>query len=166
MPAKKKSTPRPKKSSPKKVAPKKTSSPKKKTEIKYSDKSSGQPELVRIFTELKRLILPYHKGSIQLRGDSGGQFNLVSEKEISVVGKKKPEVFFATLLVQKGYVGFYFMPVYSDPDVKKQVPKELLSCLKGKSCFHIKKSDPLLYSQIEEILQIGYDKYRSKNWVD
>ncbi|TGK07990.1 DUF1801 domain-containing protein [Leptospira semungkisensis] len=157
---------RPKKAAPKKVSLKKAPSPKKKTEIKYSDKSSGQPELLPIYAELKKLLLPYHKGSIQLRGDSGGQFNLVSEKEITVQGKKKPEVFFATLLVQKGYVGFYFMPVYSDPDVKKQIPKELLSCLKGKSCFHIKKSDPLIYSQIKEALQIGYDKYKAKNWVD
>lgn len=150
MPAKKKST-------------KTNSSPKR--GIKYEDKSPGQPELVPIFNEIKKLMKPYIKGTLKEWGDSKGQYGLVSEMEIEVNGKKKPEVYFAGALVQKGYVGFYFMPVYSEPGLKKILPQELLKCLKGKSCFYIKKQDPLLLSQIKDALKLGYEDYKKKGWV-
>ncbi|TGM97238.1 DUF1801 domain-containing protein [Leptospira dzoumogneensis] len=148
----------------KKKSPKKTSSSPKQG-IKYEDKSPGQPELVPIFNEIKKLLKPYIKGSIKERGDSKGQYGLISEMEIEVNGKKKPEVYFAGILVQKGYVGFYFMPVYSEPELKKVFQPELLKCLKGKSCFYIKKKDPIILSQIEDSLKIGYDDYKKKGWV-
>lgn len=110
------------------------------TGYKYADKSAGQPELPPIFEALKELLTPYVKGSIVMRGGSGGQVALVSEKEIWVEGKKKPELHFAAVLIQKGYVGFYFMPVYSDPERKELFAPELLKLLKGKACFHIKKA--------------------------
>lgn len=147
----------------KKKSKKSSSSPKK--GIKYEDKSPGQPELVPIFNEIKKLMKPYIKGSLKERGDSRGQYGLVSEMEIEVNGKKKPEVYFVGALVQKGYVGFYFMPVYSEPELKKVLPQELLKCLKGKSCFYIKKKDPILLSQIKDALKLGYEDYKKKGWV-
>ncbi len=151
----------------KKTIPKKKSSKQtQKTEgIKYTDKSPGQPELVPIFEKIKSLLLPYEKGSIRIRGESGGQINLVSEMEISVEGRIKPEVYFASALVQKGYVGFYFMPVYAKPEMKKIFQPELLKCLKGKSCFHIKTQDPILFSQIRDALKLGYEEFKKKGWV-
>ncbi|TGL49037.1 DUF1801 domain-containing protein [Leptospira wolffii] len=151
----------------KKTTPRKAASKSKEPKaIKYTDKSPGQPELVPIFEEIKRLLLPYAKGSIRIRGEAGGQINLVSEKEILVNGKKKPEVYFASALVQKGYVGFYFMPVYAEPEMKRIFQPELLGCLKGKSCFHIKKKDPILFSQIRSALELGYQEFKKKDWVD
>jgi hypothetical protein len=40
---------------------------------------------------------------------------LVGEKPVEVLGRKKDELWFASALIQKGYVGFYYMPVYGDP---------------------------------------------------
>ncbi len=45
-----------------------------KTGIKYSDKSGDQPELIPIFDEIKKLMLPYAKGNIKVRGGTGGQW--------------------------------------------------------------------------------------------
>ncbi|TGL60715.1 DUF1801 domain-containing protein [Leptospira sarikeiensis] len=145
-------------------AKKKTSKPAKKG-IKYQDKSPGQPELVPIFNSLKKLMKPYKKGSIKERGGTGGQYGLVSEMEIEIKGKKKPEVYFAGLLVQKGYVGFYFMPVYAKPEMKRIFQPELLKCLKGKSCFYIKKKDPIIFSQIKDALKLGYEEFKKKGWA-
>ncbi|WP_244280616.1 DUF1801 domain-containing protein [Leptospira saintgironsiae] len=147
----------------KKKSKKSSSSPKK--GIKYEDKSPGQPELVPIFNEIKKLMKPYIKGTLKEWGDSKGQYGLVSEMEIEINGKKKPEIYFSGALVQKGYVGFYFMPVYSEPELKKVLPQELLKCLKGKSCFYIKKNDPVLLSQIKDALKLGYEDYKKKGWV-
>ena len=35
---------------------------------------------------------------------------LVSEKEVVIDGRKKPELWFSGVIEQKGYIGFYYMP--------------------------------------------------------
>jgi hypothetical protein len=138
---------------------------KKEIKIKYSDKSEGQPELVPIFEHIKKMLLPYVKGSLELVGGYGGMLCLVSQKPVVIEGRKKDEMWFAGILVQKGYVGFYYMPVYANPDMKKVFKPELLKCLKGKSCFHIKKNDPVIMEQIKESLKIGYEMYKERGWL-
>ncbi len=135
------------------------------TGLKYADKSAGQPVLIPIFETLKKLLLPYVKGPIKLRGGDGGQMTLVSEKEIEVAGRKRKELWFAAILIQKGYVGFYYMPVYVESEIKKIFEPELLKLLKGKSCFHIKKLHTQIISQIKSALKLGYDMYKKVGWV-
>ncbi|MEO5684754.1 MAG: hypothetical protein ABIQ88_19085 [Chitinophagaceae bacterium] len=147
------------------AASKKAGISKSETGIKYADKSGGQPHLVLIFNEIKKLLLPYEKGSIKLRGGTGGQILLVSDKPVTIHGKIRDELWFAAALIQKGYVGFYFMPVYTGPEIKEVFKPELLKCLKGKSCFHIKKQDEEILKQIKESLAIGYRKYKEKGWL-
>ncbi len=149
----------------KKTVAKKAVAKKEKPLIKYSDKSKGQPEMVVIFNRIKKLLLPYEKGVLKIHGGEGGQIFLISHKEVTIAGKKRPELWFASALIQKGYVGFYYMPVYGYKKLGEQIHPELMKCLKGKACFHIKKNDENLYKQIEEALQIGYDSYKKLGWV-
>jgi hypothetical protein len=148
-----------------KPVPKKKAAAKNETGIKYADKSAGQPQLVPIFEEIKKLLMPYEKGTMKIRGGTGGQVGLVSEKKVEIDGRKRDEIWFAGTLVQKGYVGFYFMPVQKEPETKEIFKPELLKCLKGKSCFHIKKFDTVIFKQIKEALEKGYQKYRQRGWV-
>lgn len=152
----------------KKVAPVKKAKPekvKKEPTIKYADKSAGQPEMAAIFEAIKKMMLPYEKGNLKMIGGTGGMLCLVSQKPVVIDGRKKDELWFAAILVQKGYVGFYYMPVYTAPDMKKVFKPELLKCLKGKSCFHIKKQDPVIMTQIKESLKIGYAMYKERGWI-
>lgn len=149
-------------------APAKKAEPEKKKKeltIKYSDKSAGQPELIPIFENIKKILLTYQKGSLEMVGGYGGMLCLVSQKPVVIQGRKRDELWFAGILVQKGYVGFYYMPVYANPDMKKVFKPELLKCLKGKSCFHIKKNDPVIMGQIKESLKIGYDMFKERGWL-
>ncbi|HTL10484.1 MAG TPA: hypothetical protein VL307_19550 [Chitinophagaceae bacterium] len=125
------------------------------TGIKYSDKSAGQPTLLPVFEALKKLLLPYAKGSLQLRGGEGGQVMLVSNKPVEINGKTRAEYWFAAALVQKGYVGFYFMPV-TTAEKQAMFAPVLLQCLKGKGCFHIKTINAELLKAIETSLAKGY----------
>ncbi|MFT3934242.1 MAG: hypothetical protein QM726_11540 [Chitinophagaceae bacterium] len=134
--------------------------------IKYSDKSAGQPQLVPIFDALKKLLLPYGKGSIKVKGGSGGEMALVSDKPIEIKGKVRNEYWFAGLLVQQGYVGFYFMPAKTKEEIKEVFAPELLKCLKGKSCFHIKANDPKLFQQVKESLAKGHAMQLARGWID
>ena len=91
--------------------------------------------------------------------------HLWSETEVEIAGRKRTEVFFAGTIVQKGYVGFYFMPVYSDADKKELFDAELLRLLKGKSCFHVRQLDDELMRAIDGALERGFELYRERGWV-
>jgi hypothetical protein len=97
--------------------------------------------------------------------DDGSHYDLWSIKEVEIAGRKRKEVYFAGLIIQSTYVGFYYMPVYGEPGLKKVFKKELLSTLKGKACFHIKKLDKGLIAQIRDALEISYKFYKKNGWV-
>ncbi len=160
-----------KKTAPKKTALKKTPAKKKavtekkEITIKYSDKSAGQPKLVPIFKTLASLMEPFQKGSLEKKGGKDGQVSLVSREPVEIADKKIDDLFLAGALVQKGYVGFYYYPIYLEPAFKSELKPELLKCLKGKTCFHIKKMDDQLAGQIKEALQKGYELFKKKGWI-
>jgi len=133
--------------------------------IKYSDKSLGQPQLLPIFDEVKKMLAAYEKGTLKLLGGSEGKVGLVSKKPVEILGRTRDELWFASALVQKGYVGFYYMPVYMDPSIKKLIKPELLKCLKGKACFHIRQFDKGIFQQVNEALEIGYKKWHQRGWI-
>jgi hypothetical protein len=121
-------------------------------------------DLENIFNTLRPLPARYQP-PLAPKHDDERYYDLWSVKDLVIEGRKRKEIFFAGLIIQKDYVGFYFMPVYSDEQVKDFFKPELLSCLRGKSCFHIKKLDAELLRQIDEALQTGYALYQQKGWV-
>lgn len=122
-------------------------------------------DLIEIYNRLK-LILKKYENPLESKMDLDSKYDLWSFKDSVIEGKKRKEVFFAGLIIQSSYVGFYYMPVYSEPErMKKMFSPELLKLLKGKSCFHIKKLDEELEKQIEDALEKGYDLYKEKGWI-
>ena len=120
--------------------------------------------LTEIFQALKALLLRYQPPLVA-KHDDARYYDLWSVKDLVIAGRKRKEVFFAGLIIQKGYVGFYFMPVYTDEESKEFFKPELLRHLKGKSCFHIKKLDGELVQQIDAALQDGFALYQTKGWI-
>jgi hypothetical protein len=154
-----------KKSAPKKAA-KKAVKAKKEPTLKYADKSAGQPEMVVVFKAIKKLILPYvNKGALKLYANTGGQINLISHKTVVIAGKKREDIWFVSALIQKGYVGFYYMPIYMHDEMQKQFSPAFIKCLKGKACFHIKNTNPEILKDIEKAIRIGYEEYEKRGWV-
>ncbi len=134
--------------------------------IKYAYKSAGQTELVLIFYTIKKMAEPYHgKGDMIMHADTGGQFNLVSHKSVVIAGRERKELWFISALVQKGYVGFYYMPINSGGDIRKQFSPEFMKLLKGKACFHIKKYDPAIIKEVAKAFKIGYTAYKDMGWI-
>lgn len=117
-----------------------------------------------IFDHIKKLIKKYEP-PFAARSDFASRYELWSEKDIEIAGRKRKEVYFAGLIIQSNYVGFYFMPVYADTTLRDVFEPELLSTLKGKSCFHIKQLDKKLLSQIKKSLEIGFKLYKKHGWV-
>lgn len=124
-----------------------------------------QEELLAIFEAVKKEVKFYEKGTVKARIDIQGKYDLWSEKPVEAFGRKYPAMAFASVILQSGYVGFYFMPVYGSDKVKETIPPELLKTLKGKACFHIKTTDKDLMKQIKQALKSGYDAYKKQGWV-
>jgi hypothetical protein len=91
---------------------------------------------------------------------------LWSEMPVVIDGRKRKEVYFAGVIGQKGYVGFYFMPVYTHADQRALFGPDLLSLLTGKSCFHVRRLDEALEGEITDALARGFELYRERGWVD
>ena len=121
-------------------------------------------DLHSIFETLRNLLSTYAPPFVP-KVDDAGRYDLCSVKSVVIEGRKRKEVYFASVIIQKGYVGFYYMPVYVETELKAVFAPELLALLKGKSCFHVKRLTPELLGQVESALKIGYDLYRERGWV-
>ena len=121
-------------------------------------------DLSDIFHEIRRLLSAYAPPLVP-KMDDASHYDLWSIKDLVIEGRKRKEVYFAGLIIQKGYVGFYFMPVYADAEMKAVFEPELRKLLKGKSCFHVKKLTPELLGQVGSALKLGFEAYRERGWV-
>lgn len=117
-----------------------------------------------IFLKLKKLLSPYGR-FLKVIKSSENVYELFTAKK-AVIGKKVFErMFFASIVIRGGFVGFYFFPVYTHKSRFKTLPVRLKKCLKGKSCFHIKELDMELERQIKDIVKKGFLLYKKAGWV-
>ena len=123
-----------------------------------------QEKLTGIFKRLKKYLKKY-ENTLKPKFDLDSKYDLWSFKNLEIAGRKRKEVYFAGLIIQSSYVGFYYMPIYTDTDLKDVFKPELLKLLKGKSCFHIKNLDDELESQIAFALEKGYELYKKRSWI-
>ncbi|MCX7749041.1 MAG: DUF1801 domain-containing protein [Clostridia bacterium] len=121
-------------------------------------------DLIEIFKRIKE-ILKHYENPLIPKIDLDSKYDLWSVKDLTIDGRKRKEVYFAGLTIQSNYVGFYYMPVYSDTELKNIFGEELLKLLKGKSCFHIKKLNEELENQIKEAVEAGYKLYKERGWI-
>jgi len=133
-------------------------------------KAAKSDSLDAIFDGLHDLLSRYSPplkssgGKVRAKRD----FHLTIPKAASVPGAyggKPVALDLASIILQKGYVGFYFMPVYIQPALKKNISPSLLATLKGKTCFHIKKLNADLLNDIDAALREGIKLYKSRGWL-
>lgn len=122
-------------------------------------------DFVEIFQSIRALMQPYTTQGYDVRKNTDSAYDLWSNKNVVIAGRKRSEVHFAEVRINKNEVGFYFMPVYAESDLKKVFHPDLLALLKGKSCFHIKKLDENLLNHIKIALELGNNLYKQNEWV-
>ncbi len=112
-----------------------------------------------ILASLKKLLSKYSK-FMKVTKDTEKVYELYCKKKVTMFNKEIDGLYFASAVIQGGFVGLYFFPIYTNPKNFSELPAELRKCLKGKSCFHIKKLDKELELQIKDMLKQGYDLYK------
>ncbi len=126
-------------------------------------------ELDRIFDELKKIMESYSPPfSVKIPSEALKEkrsYELTSYKKVIIAGRPKDEVYFAGIIKQRDYVGFYYMLAYADPEVRRQLSPDFLKLLKGKSCFYIKSVEQSILDQVKKALDLGVKGYQMRGWV-
>ena len=102
---------------------------------------------------------------LSVKTDTKSRYDLYGKKKVTIGKKEFDGMFFASGILYKSYVGFYFFPIYTHPQEFADLPAELRKCLKGKSCFHIKKLDDSLSKSIRMTLKKGLSLYKRLQWI-
>ena len=118
----------------------------------------------RVFQAIRPLMARYVP-PLRPRTDVEGRYELWSPGPVTTEGGNAKDVFFAGLIIQSSYVGFYFMPLGPDEDRGSVFAPELLALLKGKSCFHVRRLDAALLEQISAALDHGRDIWVTRGWI-
>lgn len=132
--------------------------------------TSKSASLETIYDSLHQLLSRYAPPCKAKSGAVRGKkdLHLTIPKAVVVPGAyqgKPVEVDLASLILQKDYVGFYFMPIYIEPALKNKLSPSLTKLLQGKTCFHVKKLDDDLLQHIESALQVGMKDYKRRGWL-
>ena len=120
-------------------------------------------ELTEIQSTLQGLFTA-HVPPLQVRKDNENVFEVAGTKE-AMQGKQKVDGFYFGSVVPKPKdIRLYYFPIYTHVD-EFSISAELKKCLKGKSCFHIKKLTPELLEEIKAMIQKGVLVYLKEDLI-
>ena len=106
-------------------------------------------------------ILKEHLEVLKITSDTYDKFEVSGTIE-AMQGKKKVDgIYFSTVVPKPKDVRFYFFPTYSHKEQLGELPDNLKKFLKGKSCFHIKKMDEELETNLKELVKKSVELYQA-----
>ncbi len=101
---------------------------------------------------------------LRIRKEGENGMEVCGTKE-TMQGKQKVDgYYFASTVPKAKDIRLYFFPIYTDPDLYS-LSEDLDKMLKGKSCFHIKKLNDSLKSEIKEMIAKGLKRYQEKDLI-
>ena len=140
---------------------------KKAAAVKAGAKGAG--DLDAVFDELEALLAkhvpPFKVRDGMVRNKRDYHLTVPVPVVISpkAYGGKPYPVALASLILQKGYVGFYYSPM--NPEASERLAPELAKLRTGGSCFHVKALTPEVREGVKAALEFGLKCYREKGWV-
>ena len=108
-----------------------------------------------------RAILARHADNLAIVRDTPDYFYLDT---VSPSNQGKP-MFFGAVRIMKNYVSFHFMPLYVCSEMNKRVSKELSGRRQGKACFNFKSPDEVLFKELEQLVDAGFERYRKEQFL-
>lgn len=102
---------------------------------------------------------------LMVRKDNENTFELAGTKEVMQGKQKVDGYYFASIVPKPKDVRLYFFPIYTHVDEYEDISEEMKKCLKGKSCFHIKKLSPDMEVEIRRMMNLGIELYRKDELI-
>jgi hypothetical protein len=109
---------------------------------------------------LVALLAPYEAGLVLgAMGTSGYVLNSTK------IGANKQPYMFAAVRIGKGYVSYYFMPVYMNAALQASISPALKARMQGKACFNFKQPDPVLFKELAALTRSGHDSFKKAGYL-
>ncbi|WP_379090413.1 hypothetical protein [Pedobacter sp. UC225_65] len=96
-------------------------------------------DFVEIFQTIRASLQPYTANGFTAKVNSETNYELWSEKNVDIEGREKDAVFFASVRILKGHVGFYFMPAYVEEEDQSDFSSRSAEIVKGQIVFSHQK---------------------------
>lgn len=109
-----------------------------------------------------RALIKQHSSHLQFRKDDSSGLEAAGTIP-TMQGKQQVDgIYFASIIPKPTDCRLYFFPIYTDVEAFTTINPALKKCLKGKSCFHIKKMDASLEASISSMINQGVKIYKKK----
>ena len=112
-----------------------------------------------------RNALKRHVPPLKITTDSPMKFEVHGTIPTMQGRQKVDGMYFASIVPKPKDIRLYFFPIYTHQNAFNKISEGLRKCLKGKSCFHIKKIDTQLKEDIESMIQLGVRLYKEDKIV-
>ncbi|MFY0600938.1 MAG: hypothetical protein JXR03_14785 [Cyclobacteriaceae bacterium] len=121
-------------------------------------------DLTEIQTSLQEMFLK-HVPPLQIRKNNKDVFEAAGTKE-AMQGKQKVDGFyFGSVIPKPKDIRLYYFPIYTHQSEFEWISDDLRKCMKGKSCFHIKKLSPDLEAEIQSMITKGVEVYLKNDLI-
>lgn len=119
-----------------------------------------------IFNKLKENLESITPPFISTVGNDPNSYELIGNTPVPYGSTKKivPGMYFASIVIRKDSVVFYFFPCYSFPNLIETIPI-LAKCLKGKTCFHFTKEDQINEKELSQLLKKGMSIWKKEGYI-
>jgi hypothetical protein len=119
-----------------------------------------------IFSMLKK-VMEEHCPPLVMKSNSDKGIELIGNTPAPYGYKKEiiPGMYFASALIRKDNVSFYFFPIYGAPKEFEKLAPAAMKCLDGKTCFHFKKEEQAVEKEIRALMKKGIEAYKKQGWV-
>ncbi|MGD1848635.1 MAG: hypothetical protein ACFB10_24860 [Salibacteraceae bacterium] len=109
--------------------------------------------------------LKNHLPTLQIRKENDSVMEVAGTIP-ALQGKQQVDgYYFASVVPKPKDIRLYFFPIYTHPNDFEDLHPEVRKCLKGKSCFHIKKLDDAMEQAIVDMVQKGVDRYQREGFI-
>ncbi len=121
-----------------------------------------QPDFPAVHARLRLILEPYNGRGLHSKADAQNYLLTGPVTETS----RGREVWFGGVQTRKNYVSFHLMPVYACPELLDSISPDLKKRMQGKSCFNFTRIDESLFSELAELTEKGYQRFKTAGWVE
>ena len=99
--------------------------------------------------------------------DKEGVYELMGNKPVPYGSTKKivPGMYFSSVVARKDMISFYFFPIYYHQQDFIDLIPVMSKCLKGKTCFNIKKTEQVNKKELTALLKKGVVTWKKLGYM-
>ena len=121
-----------------------------------------EPQFNLVSTRLLAILGKYVDKNLSKRTDKPDQYEFIGPPTERSRGK---EVWFGAVRIGKNYVSYHLMPIYACPDLLNEISPELKKRMQGKSCFNFTRVDEILFRELAELTERGYERFKKEGFI-